>query len=457
MGERSHRVDIITRQIDDHDWPKFAGSLDRYPGHDNVRILRIPCGPTHFLTKEDLWSHLYEWVNNILSFYENKATFPDIFTGHYADGGLAGAMILNEIGKPFTFTSHSLGAQKMDKFITKEEKFLEMVRRFHFDRRITAERVAMSGASMIITSTQQERMIQYDHHLYKGVVDTVNDGKFSVIPPGVNLRIFAGDLEDADIPAKVERMIDRDISVSRRALPLVICSSRLDRKKNHLDLVKAWAVNPQLKASTNLAVITRGSENPLEEWSSVFPDEERSIFGEIIDVIKFHDLAGCITAFSLNSQAELAACYQYLSGHLRGIFALTSVYEPFGLAPLEAIASGLPAVVTKNGGTSESLQDEDGQYGILVDPQDPQDIAEGILRLATDAVYWGEMQEAGMQRVQDKYTWQQTAKRYLDVFESILSDTSQQRKRVDIPQCFYNSDIVDITPEELREQYFRGV
>ncbi|MFQ6608379.1 MAG: glycosyltransferase [Fidelibacterota bacterium] len=454
MGEDDHRVDIITRQIDDTNWPEFAGRIDGYLGHDNVRILRFPCGPLHFLKKEDMWPYIYEWVNNILLFYENKPAFPDIFTGHYADGGLAGAMILNERGKPYTFTGHSLGAQKMDKLIVGEEIFLEKVRHFHFDKRITAERLAMSSASRIITSTKQERMIQYGHHLYEDAVDTSDEGKFAVIPPGVNLSIFARDLQDIEIPEKVERMIKRDISESRRNLPLVICSSRLDRKKNHLDLVKAWAVSPKLKASANLAIITRGSENPMEEWMELFSGEEQTVFGEIMDVIENHDLAGCITAFSLNSQTELAACYQYLAKNLQGIFALTAVYEPFGLAPLEAIASGLPVVVTKNGGPSESLKDKNGKYGVLVDPQDPQDIAEGILLLATDVNYWKRMRAVGRKRVQDKYTWQKTAKGYFDVFESILSDISQQDKRVVIPQYFYNSDVVDVTPEELRDRYF---
>jgi sucrose-phosphate synthase len=91
-----------------------------------------------------------------------------------------------------------------------------------------------------------------------------------------------------------------------------------------------------------------------------------------------------VSAFDLNSQEELAACYRFVGRSKRGIFALTAAYEPFGLAPLEAMAAGLPAVVTRNGGPRESLQDEGGVYGILVDPEDPHDIARGLRELVLD-------------------------------------------------------------------------
>ena len=44
MGELGHRVDILTRQIIDPEWPEFGGSIDAYPGEPNVRIVRLPAG-----------------------------------------------------------------------------------------------------------------------------------------------------------------------------------------------------------------------------------------------------------------------------------------------------------------------------------------------------------------------------------------------------------------------------
>jgi sucrose-phosphate synthase len=423
LGRLGHQVDIITRRIKDPAWPPFADSLDRYPGHENIRILRLPCGPSGFLPKEELWPHLDEWVRNILSFYAQDRSFPDIVTGHYADGGLAAVLLQEGRGVPFTFTGHSLGAQKMDKTIRTEEDFNGAVENFHFDRRIAAERVSMARAARIITSTVQEREEQYTHRLYRGAVEPAAPGKFTVIPPGVNLEIFVSDRKgqfEDQIAERVEKLLERDIPVQRRALATVICSSRLDAKKNHLGLIHAWAASEQLRKAANLLIITRGARDPLRTWEEEIRGEERLVFGRIVAQIQEGGLQGCVSAFDLNSQEELAACYRYLSRKRRGIFALSSLYEPFGLAPLEAMAAGLPAVVTRNGGPRESLQDRGEAYGILVDPEDPRDIARGLLELAGDETRRQEMLSRGRRRVLDRYTWERTAQSYLNVSRQIL-------------------------------------
>ena len=116
MGELGHQVDIITRQIIDPDWPEFSKSLDAYSQTPNIRIIRLPAGPDIFLRKELLWSNLIkDWVPNILEFYNKEGIKPDYFSAHYGDGGMCGALLENQTGIPFSFTAHSLGAQKMDK------------------------------------------------------------------------------------------------------------------------------------------------------------------------------------------------------------------------------------------------------------------------------------------------------------------------------------------------------
>jgi len=423
LGRLGHRVDIITRRIEDPAWPPFAESVDGYPGHQNVRILRLPCGPVGFLPKEELWPHLEQWVGNILAFYDQERSFPDILTGHYADGGSAAVLLQAKRGTAFTFTGHSLGAQKMDKTIRSEEDFDAAVETFHFDRRIAAERLSMARAARIITSTEQERAEQYAHPLYRGAVDPAAPGKFAVIPPGVNLEIFGSDRwseAEEQITERVQKMLERDIPPERRDLATVVCSSRLDAKKNHRGLIRAWVISEELRRTANLLIVTREVRDPLHSWETDFRGEERAIFGQIVGQIREGGLQGCVSAFDLNSQEELAACYRYLGRSRRGIFALTSVYEPFGLAPLEAMAAGLPAVVTRNGGPQESLQEQGKAYGILVDPEDPGDIARGLLELAADESHRQEMQDRGRRRVLDRYTWARTAHGYLEEFVKIL-------------------------------------
>ncbi len=164
-------------------------------------------------------------------------------------------------------------------------------------------------------------------------------------------------------------------------------------------------------------------------------------------------LHGKVTGVALNSQQELAAAYRVLS-RKNSIFALTALYEPFGLAPLEAMSCGLPAVVTKNGGPSESLIDDETQYGMLVDPSDPYDIAAGILKVISTHENWEYFHKAGIQRVIDKYTWDKTAESYLKVIEKITASGARGGS-LPVPQYFLKPESVEeIGINTLIDLYF---
>lgn len=453
LGAMGHRVDILTRRIIDPDWPGFEDQFDAYPEAPNVRIVRLRCGGDKFLRKEDLWPHLgTEWVPNIIAFYETEDSLPDVATTHYADGGLSGALLQAQKGVRFTFTGHSLGAQKMDKLGVNAENLEEMEARFHFSKRIMAERVSMAHSARIITSTQQERSEQYGHHAYHGAVDPTNETRFAVIPPGVNRRIFSPQTGSDDdlVRDRIEKALDRDVDSQREHLPLVLASSRLDEKKNHMGLVRAFAKSAELRSHANLAIVVRGLDDPLHDYGSL-SENERAIMDQITTLMDEADLWGCVTGFPLNSQAELAAAYRVLALR-RSVFALTALYEPFGLAPLEAMSCGLPAVVTENGGPSESMLEGAREFGVLVDPTDPQDIASGLLRVVGSESSWKVFQGAGIERVQARYTWDRTAEGYLDVLRAIQSEAIGT-SAIAIPEYFIHPDQANIPLAWLKELY----
>jgi sucrose-phosphate synthase len=156
----------------------------------------------------------------------------------------------------------------------------------------------------------------------------------------------------------------------------------------------------------------------------------------------------------LNSQPELAAAYRFLA-KFKSAFALTALYEPFGLAPLEAISCGLPAVVTKNGGPSESLQEGEREFGVLVDPSDPDDIAQGLLRVLGSEESWTRFQGAGMQRVLSRYTWERTAEGYLGVLKDLVGEPARPGKLA-IPEYFgHPTPENDIPLADLGALYFK--
>ena len=461
MAQKGHKVDILTRQIIDPEWPEFAERFDAYPGVDNVRIIRLPAGPREFLRKELLWSHLVtDWVPNILKFYREEGALPDAMTAHYADGGLSGILIEDETGIPCTFTAHSLGAQKMDKLEVTPENLAEIDEQFHFRYRILAERLSMNRSAINITSTRQERFEQYSHRAYHGTVNVNNDNCFTVIPPGADFSIFGVQARSQDEEATyqfIQQRLARDITESRWELPAIVASSRLDPKKNILGLVQAFAMSQTLQERANLVLLTAGLDDPLREEAN-HDLAEQAVLSPIREMVQENDLWGKISAFGLldQSQESLAATYRFMRQR-RSVFALTALYEPFGLAPLEAAAAGLPVVATQNGGPSESLREGDKEYGVLVDPEDPADIARGLERLLCDAHEWEYFAQAGQQRVLKKYTWETTAENYLSAIAQMLSSPEGRRppELLPIHPYFRNPQPnTDISLEELSHIYF---
>ncbi|MBA2440909.1 MAG: glycosyltransferase [Rubrobacter sp.] len=426
MGRLGHHVDIVTRRITDPEWPEFEGATDAYVGHPNVRILRIPCGPPEFLPKEHLWPYLgTEFVPRLLDFYREEGSLPDAVTAHYGDGGLCAVLIEEATGIPFSFTAHSLGAQKMDKLGVGRRNAPAVEERYRFSRRLQAERLAMNRSAVNITSTSQERYNQYTHNAYRGSVDPTDDDRFAAVPPGVALEVFDRSSRAADEEAvhqHVRASLERDLAEERRDLPCIVASSRLDPKKNHLALVEAFAASPALREVANLVVFTGDLDDPL----SGYPDAdegEREVLDSLMEVVDRTRMRGEVSMFALRNQGQLAAAYRYLAGR-RSVFALTARYEPFGLAPLEAMAAGLPAVVTKFGGPSESLRSDDEEYGILVDPSDPEEVSAGLFALAGSPGRWQEYRDRGYQRILDQYTWERTAEGYLEAIAGRKRDQS---------------------------------
>jgi glycosyltransferase involved in cell wall biosynthesis len=96
-------------------------------------------------------------------------------------------------------------------------------------------------------------------------------------------------------------------------------------------------------------------------------------------------------------------------------FAYPSLYEGFGLPILEAMARGVPCVAS----TSSSLPEVVGEAALLVDPLSVAGLAEAVERVITDQALADRLREAGIAR-SARFSWQETARRTLDVYKSVL-------------------------------------
>jgi sucrose-phosphate synthase len=317
----------------------------------------------------------------------------------------------------------------------------------------------MNRSTVNVTSTLQERYNQYTHNAYRGAVDPTDDLRFAVAPPGVNMDIFDRAVRrpaEDRVHAHIEALLRRDLLPERLDLPCIVASSRLDPKKNHLGLVNGFACSPQLRQRANLVIVTGNIKDPLRDYRDA-GKTERVVLDSLMEVIAREGLRGQVSIFALRGQGELAAGYRFFAG-LRSVFALTALHEPFGLAPLEAMAAGLPAVVTKFGGPSESLREGDEDYGILVDPGDPEEVSAALFSLVIKPARWQHYAEAGYQRVQARYTWQRTAEGYLSLIKEAVADPAARRpdKLLPIHQYFCDPRPEnDVTLGELDDLYLK--
>lgn len=108
---------------------------------------------------------------------------------------------------------------------------------------------------------------------------------------------------------------------------------------------------------------------------------------------------------------ELPAIYSGASA-----FIYTSLRESFGIPILESMACGTP-VVTSN---TSAMPEIAGTDGILINPNEPEEIADAILRLEEDPDYYQRQVEYGLKRVQ-QFSWENTAKEILKIYKDILA------------------------------------
>jgi glycosyltransferase involved in cell wall biosynthesis len=111
------------------------------------------------------------------------------------------------------------------------------------------------------------------------------------------------------------------------------------------------------------------------------------------------------------------------------VMSLPATYdEPKGVSLLEAMACGVPLVQPRRGAFTEIVESTGG--GVLVTPDDPADLAEGILKIARDKRFAEELGANGFRGVRENYSAAHMADRLLAAYESVMNPTEPVTEEV---------------------------
>ena len=100
------------------------------------------------------------------------------------------------------------------------------------------------------------------------------------------------------------------------------------------------------------------------------------------------------------------------------VLAVPSSYEGFGIAYLEGMAFGLPAIGTNAGAASEIITD--GENGFLIEPDDAKTLSEKLSLLANDRDLLAHMSVMALEHYRQQPTWNERAGRIRDFLLSMI-------------------------------------
>jgi glycosyltransferase involved in cell wall biosynthesis len=153
-------------------------------------------------------------------------------------------------------------------------------------------------------------------------------------------------------------------------------------------------------------------QDGLDHLQLIVIGDEISRYAELRRAVHRYNLHRYVRFLGYMPDATLAVLYR-----LAAVFVFPSLYEGFGLPPLEAMASGAP-VVTSN---VSSLPEVVGDAAVLVDPRDPRAIADGVRRVLTEPGLRETLRAKGLNRAAE-FSWDRSVQRIRQIYGDVASE-----------------------------------
>jgi glycosyltransferase involved in cell wall biosynthesis len=250
---------------------------------------------------------------------------------------------------------------------------------FHFTRRVLKNAARIFAVSRF-TKKEIEKLFGID------------PSKIEVVYNAIDQRFLTGHATDADRQFLAERY--------QVTYPFLLYAGRISPHKNLVRIIEAFSA---LKADLlkqdlypDLKLIIIGDE------LSKHPDLRRTVVrGGVQNEVRF---MGFVPIEVLRIFYDLAK-----------VFVFPSLYEGFGLPPLEAMAHGTP-VLTSN---TSSIPEVVGNAAVMVNPENVFEIMRALQRVLLDQVLREKMRQRGYEQVK-KFSWDNSAAAILAAYEQVV-------------------------------------
>ena len=211
------------------------------------------------------------------------------------------------------------------------------------------------------------------------------------------VEVVPGGVDPAFRPVEDEaRLVALRDKLGVGEAPFILAVGVIEPRKNHGLLFEAFRLlRDRRKLPHRLVVVGRRGWL----WEDIVEQAERSPYRDEILFVGYVP------------EADLAAMYSAAE-----VFAFPSLYEGFGLPPLEAMACGTPVVVSK----SSSLPEVVADAGLQVDPHDADGLAAALELLILDESLRSDLRRRGLERAA-LFTWQAAAQQLLAVYRRLAA------------------------------------
>ncbi len=215
----------------------------------------------------------------------------------------------------------------------------------------------------------------------------IPENKINVIPNAIDERFG-----EEPSPDEVLRVRER----YQLNAPFVLYAGNIKPHKNLERLIEAFHT------------VRRGG---LDTVKLLIIGDEISKYATLRRAVHKYKLHKHVRFFGFVPDKTLAVLYR-----LADVFVFPSLYEGFGLPPLEAMASGTP-VITSN---VSSLPEVVGDAALLIDPYEADAIALAMRRVLTDAALREDLRRRGLQRVKE-FSWERSVRRVHAIYQEVIA------------------------------------